>query len=67
MRRRKAIALAVGMLVLALSCCCCFGGDWQDWEDFEDWEDWGMLSFQPLIVESIVSGAVAPLVLLVGQ
>ena len=66
MRRVKAMVLAIGVLVLVLSCCCCGGRDWRDWEDWEDWEDWGMRSLRSVIVKASVYGAATPL-LVVGQ
>jgi hypothetical protein len=66
MKRVKAMVLAIGVLVLVLSCCCCGGRDWQDWEDWEDWEDWGMRSLQSVIVQAGAYGAATPL-LVAGQ
>ena len=63
MKRVKAMVLAIGVLVLVLSCCCCGGRNWRDWED---WEDWGMRSLQSVVVRAGVHGAATPL-LVVGQ
>ncbi len=64
MKRKKVVALAVAMFVLASSCCCCSSGG--DWDNGDDWDDWDMHALPSLLTEVSVYVAASPLMALVG-